>query len=101
MTLDVTFLDKPHGEQDKVEAPAFVPNSYEGSDDDDQEMVPKNSNVNNDFNAASDDLDSEEEVNFFDQEIDQELEVNPTTTVNPKVLRAIKICKPCTTRFSN
>ena len=64
----------------------------------DIEMVTENNDINNDYNIFSNDLDGQEE-NLFNQQIDKELEVIPKTTLNPKVIRVVKICKLPTTRM--
>ena len=39
-------------------------------------MVPKNNNVNNDYNVVNNDLESKEEENRFYQQFNKEPEVN-------------------------
>ena len=49
LTCNVTFLSKSSDEWDEVKKPAFVPVSYEGSDDDKDIMVTENNdNIKND-----------------------------------------------------
>ena len=44
---DVTFLNKTYDDWDKVESPVIVQINYEGSDEKEVEMIPKNNDSNN------------------------------------------------------
>lgn len=46
-------------------------------------MVAENNSINNKCNVVSNGLDSNEEENLFEWEIDEELEVTHETTLNP------------------
>ena len=68
--------------------------SYEVLDDEVINMVPKNNFFNSYYNLVSN-FDSEnkkeeEEDNFFEQEVEDKLEVTPEATFYPKVIRAVK-----------
>ena len=86
----MTFLQKSYGEYSKVEKPAVLNTSYEGSDDEKElEIVPIDNNDNN-INVVSDsDNDSSDEnfeinkKNFFEKS-------PPKTTIDTKVVRAMK-----------
>ena len=97
LTRDVTFLQKSYGEYSKVEKPVVLNRSYEGSDDEKElEIVPvdkKNNNVNivSDSNSDSTNEDFENnQGNFFDKDINNQVIVSPETTVNAKVIQAMK-----------
>ena len=68
------------------------------SDDDEFETVPgSNENNNSKHNVVSNSKsEDEEEENLFDEQTKDVIEVSPKTTFNPKVVRAMKICKFCT-----
>ena len=50
----------------------------------DHEMVPESNNTNNHYSVVSDDFDSNEEDNIFDQEINNGLERNLQKRFKPK-----------------
>ena len=89
----MTFMGNSYGKWNKVEEPAFVPISYGGSCDEeevvDHEMVLGYNNVNLEYNEVSDDLDSKEKENLYDQRINEELEETPKKILNPKIWRVI------------
>ena len=88
LTHNMTFLGKSYIEWNKVEKPAFVTVKYVGPGDEEDETVAENSNnINNEYDDVSDNVDSNTEENYFDQDIKK---VTPKTTLNPKTLRAIK-----------
>ena len=95
MTQDVTFLQKSYSEYSKVDKPVVVTTSYEGLDDNEEQLktLPIVVTNNNKVNVVSDsDSDSSEEDfknnedNFFDEDIDDQVKVSPQTTVNAKVV---------------
>ena len=71
--------------------------SYEGSDDEEElKMVPvmiNNNNVNVVSNSNSDSSKDDfknNDNNFFDEDIDDQVKVTPQTTINAKVVQAMK-----------
>ena len=75
ITHDVTSLGKLCGEWDKVDVPASVPINCDGSNDDKlvfhHEMVPGNNNITNDYSIVSNNLDSKEEENLLNKQINE------------------------------
>ena len=100
LTQDMTFLQKSYGEYTKVEKPAIMTTSYEGSDEEeDHEMVPviiNNSNINVvsnlDSNSSEEDFENNKDK-LFDEDINDPVKVSPQTTVNTKVVWAMKKLK--------
>ena len=80
----MTFLQKSYGEYSKVEKPAVLNTSYEGSDDNEElKIVPvdnKNNNVNivsnSDSNSSNKDFKNIEE-NLFDKDINKKVKLTP------------------------
>ena len=74
-----------------------VTTSYEGLDDEEElETVPvaiNNNNVNivsnSDSDSSKDDFENNND-NFFDKEIDNQIKITHQTTVNAKVVQAMK-----------
>ena len=100
-TRDMTFLQKSYGEYSKVKKPVLVTMSYEGLDEEEElKMVPiiNNNNNNNNIVSASDsDTDIENDnKNVFDEDIDDEVKVTSKTTINAKVVWAMKNLQLCT-----
>ena len=96
LTLDVTFLQKSYGEYSKVEKPVVLNTSYQGSNGEEElEIVPlynKNNDVNVGSNSdihSSEDFENDKE-NFFDEDINNQVIASPKTTVNAKVIQAMK-----------
>ena len=94
MTQGVTFLQKSYGEYTKVKKPALVTMSYEGQDNEEElKMVPVINN-NNNLNVVSDpnnyDDIKNDNNNFFDKDIDDEVKATLQTAINTKVVCAIK-----------
>ena len=93
----MTFLHKSYGEYSKVEKPVVLNTSYKGLDDEEElEIVPED-NKNNDVNVVSnsDSPSSDEDFennkeNFFDKDINNQAIASPKTTVNAKVIWAMK-----------
>ena len=91
--LDVSFLQKSYGEYSKVEKPAVLNMSYEGSDEEEElETVPvenNNNNVNIVSDSESDSSDEDfknNEGNFFDEDMNDQVIALPKTTVNARVV---------------
>ena len=97
LTRDVTFLKQSYGEYSKVEKPLILHTSYEGSDDEEELKIVPVDNKNNNINVVSDsrtdtndnDFENNEE-NFFDEDIDDQVIASPKTTINAKVIQAVK-----------
>ena len=97
LTRDVTFLNKSYGEYNKVEKPVILRTSYEGSDEEEEFKIVSENNNNGDINIVSDsdsdlsdnDLENNEE-NFFDETIDEQVIASPKPTINAKVIWAMK-----------
>ena len=53
-------------------------------------MVSENNYANNGYTVVSNDLDSKEEEILLNPEISEDMEVTLETTLNPKILRAMK-----------
>ena len=71
----------------------MVPTSYEGSDNDDKvEMVHEINQNNNNYYYAVHDYENSDKVkeNLIDENIDDEVDKNPKTTVMIKVVWTIK-----------
>ena len=77
-----------------MDKPVLAPISDEGSNDGDIKMVLKDDNSSDNYNQVSDsgsnDNEEKEEENIFEKEIDSKLEETPKTTLNLKVMRAMK-----------
>ena len=58
----MTFLKKSYGEWVTNKKPAFVKVEDEESNDEDDELVPVNNRVNENFNIVSDESDSDDEA---------------------------------------
>ena len=94
----MTFLQKPYSEYTKVNKPVVVMMSYEGSDDEEQELktVPviiNNNNVNvvSDSDSDSSKKDFKNDGNkFFDEDINDQVKTTPQTTINAKVVWPMK-----------
>ena len=90
----MTFLQKSYGEYSKVEKPVLVTKDYEGSDDEEELETLQIINDNNnsyiviDFNGNTDIKNGNK--NCFDKDIDNEVEATPKTTINTKVVQAMK-----------
>ena len=70
--------------------------SFKGSDDDEElEMVHViNQNNNNNYNVENDsESKCNDEENLLDKDVDKEVEDNPMTTFNAKVVQAMKAGK--------
>ena len=96
-TRYVTFLQKSYGEYSKVEKPVVLNMSYEGSGDEEELKTVPVENNNNNVNVVSDsDSDSSDEDfennkgSLFDEDINDQVIALPKTTVNAKVVRAMK-----------
>ena len=90
---DVTFLQKSYGDFSKVEKPVLVTRSYEGLDDEEKlEMIPViNQNSYSYYNVISNSKSKRhDEVMLFDKDFDVDIEINPKTTVNAKVVCGMK-----------
>ena len=81
----------------KVEKPEVVKTSYEASNKEEElEMVPvviNNNNVNVVSNSKSDSGEDDfknDEDNFFDEDIDDQVKATPKTTISAKVVQAMK-----------
>ena len=93
----MTFLQKSYGEYAKVEKPAALTTSYEGLDEEEEpEMVPvliNNSNINvvsdSDRDPSEEDFKNNKD-NFFDEDINDQVKVSPQTTINAKVVWAMR-----------
>ena len=100
LTRDVTFLNKSYSEYNKVEKPVNLNTSYEGSDNEEElEIVPVDNN-NNDVNVVSDSNSesSDEDLknndkNIFDEDVNNHVIASPKTTINAKVIHAMKSFK--------
>ena len=92
LTQNVTFLQKSYGDFNNVENHALVTISYEGLDDEEElEMVTIISENKNDYNVVSDSKsDDKSEENFFDEDINKEVEATCKTTISVKVVHAMK-----------
>ena len=97
LTWDVTFLQKSYGEYTKVDKPVVVTTSYEGSDEEEEletvHIVTNNSNVNvvsdSDSDSSEEDFENNND-NFFDKYINDQMKVTLQTTINIKVVQAMK-----------
>ena len=93
-TLNVSFLQKSDGENSKVEKPILNTTSYEGSNDEEElKTVPivNENNINNNVVSDSDnDSKNENQEYLFNKDINEEVKVAPKTTINTKVVHAIK-----------
>ena len=76
LTKDVPFLHKSYGEWCKVEKPVKVPTSYDWTNDDDKDETVSENNQNNNYYA-------------------------PNTTVNAKVLHAMRYLQASYTKDAN
>ena len=97
LTRDVTFLQKSYGEYSKVEKPVVLNMSYEKSDDQEElKIVPvdnKKNDVNVFSNSNSDSSDKDFKNNkesFFDEDNNDQVISSYKTTVNAKVIWAMK-----------
>ena len=97
LTQDMTFLQKSYGEVTQVDKPVVDTTSYEGSNEDGEletvSVVNNKSNVNvvtNTISHESEENLENENDNFFDEDINNQVEINPKTTVNAKVVQAMK-----------
>ena len=94
LTRELTFLQKLYGEYSKIVKSVLVTMSCEGSDDEEElKKVPIISNDNdNSLNSASNSETNFENnnKNVFDEDIDEEVEATPKTTINAKVVQAMK-----------
>ena len=92
----MTFNQKSYGGDSKVEKPVVVTMSYNGSDDEEElQMVPainnNNKNNNNNYNAVSDsESNNKSKENHFDEDINEEIKADLKTTINIKVVHAMK-----------
>ena len=90
----MTFVQKSYGEYSKVKKPVLVTMSYERSDDEDElETVPiisKNNNYNVISDSNSDNNIKNDNKIMFDEDINDEVESIPKTTINAKVVQAMK-----------
>ena len=90
----MTFLKKSYSEYRKT---CDLNTSYEGSDDKEElEIVPvdnKNNSINvvrnSDGDSNNDDFENNEE-NFFEEDINDQVMASPKTTFNTKVIQAMK-----------
>ena len=103
----VIFLQKSYGEHTKVEKPVLLTMSNERSDDDEELKTVKTVPVINNDNICNLDSDSDsdndiknDDQNFFNEDIDDEVKAIPKTTINAKMVHAIKNSKLCTTTMS-
>ena len=67
--------------------------SYERSYDEEIKAVSSNNKNNNYYHDAVNDVksDDEDEESIFEDQIENEIEVTPKTTLNPNEIRAMKI----------
>ena len=81
----MTFLVLSIGEWNKVENPSVILMSYEMSENEEEvEMaLDHNENNNNNYNKVSNFESNEVEVNFFEERIEDMIEVTPKATLNP------------------
>ena len=90
----MTFLQKSYGDWSKVEKPVLFPISYEGSeeDDDDVKMVPViNQNNSNDFKVVSDSKSNDKaNKNLFNKDVNDEVDAVPKNIVKAKVGQSLK-----------
>ena len=88
---DVTFLQKSYHEHTKVEKLVVVTMSYEGQDEEEELQI---ANVVNDSESDSSNNDiKNNNDNFFDEVINNQVKATPQTTINTKVVTAIKKCQ--------
>ena len=93
----MTFSWKSYGEYTQVKKSLVVNTSYEGLDEEEEfEMVPI-INDNNYINVVSDfnsDLREEDfknnEDNFFEEDVNDQVKISPQTNVNAQVVWAMK-----------
>ena len=103
MTQDETSLQKSYGEYTQVEKPVVVTTSYEGSDKEEElEVIPvvdTNNSIN--YTVSDSDSDSSEEDfknrkdNFFNKNVNDQVEISLHMTVNAMVVEAMKSFKVC------
>ena len=90
----MTFVQKSYGECSKDEKPLLVTTSYYGLDDEEVlKMVPIISNSNNNYLDSDSDSDTDIESdnkNVFHKDIDDKVTAAPKTTINTKVVWAMK-----------
>ena len=97
LTWNVTFLQKSYGKYTKVDKPVVVTTSYEGLNEEEElktvTLVIHNNNVNvvsdSNTDSSNDDFKNDDK-NFFDEDIDDQVKATPQTTINSKVVRAMK-----------
>ena len=95
LTWNVTFLQKSYGKYTKVEKPVLVITSCEGSDDEEElKLFPIVNNNNNNVKVVTD-SNSEDNINnnnenVFDEDIDNEANMTLQTTINAKMVHAMK-----------
>ena len=102
MIKDLTFLNESYGEWSKVDKPMLVSMNYEVSNGNKAVKIVLAHNENNDncYNLVSNsESDKESKENFLEGQVEDELEVTPKTTLNPKVVYAIKNYKLCITKM--
>ena len=88
---DVTFLNKSYGEWSKVEKPVLIPKNYDGLDDEEEIKMASTNKDNNNGNILRDsENDDEAKKNFFEEWVNDEIKVTPKTTLNPKMVCAVK-----------
>ena len=93
LTKDVFFLHKSYKNWSKVEKPVTVPMTYESPDDDEEcKTIPViNQNNNSNYNAVSNSkYESNDKDNLFNEVVNEEVEATHKTTVNAKVVQAMK-----------
>ena len=96
LTWDMTFLQRSYGEYTKVEKPAVVTKSYEGSDEEEElKMVPiviNNKSVNIVSDSESDsskDSIKNNDDNFFDNDINDQVKMTPQNNINAKDAKVV------------
>ena len=88
----MTFVQKYYNEYTKIEKHVVVTTSYEGLDKEEElEMVPTDNNVNvvssSKSNSSKEDFKNSK---FFDEDINDQVIATPQTTINKKVVQAVK-----------
>ena len=72
--------------------PVLIPTSYDGLEDNEEvKMVSKyNESNNNYYKVGYYKSDEEAKDIFFEEQVDDKIKVTPKTTLNPKVVHAMK-----------
>ena len=90
----MTFLQQSSGDCSMVEKTVLVTTSYEGCNDEEELKMAPVVNQNNSKNIVSDSSSESNEEdageNIFDDNIDAQVTATPKTTINAKVVHAIR-----------